>query len=227
MSEKEKKGKFPPIEVRALRRKEEGTFERLLCQLLIQANGSDGLPKIEKMCQAFYRAKSMLPQNPSRIKEEDVEKIYAVATALNNVVICSLPHSSEGSYCKILWAFKQDRENYDRYIKPWNKSDKRLTYYPYIGNAYNWEKLWQQAREQIESFDDVHYFFCVTTGQNGVYGLLTKSSYYSLKNWFLGWAMPKVDGWFMELSKLVDQSVFDSVLKTMYGTKEKEKEPEE
>lgn len=227
MNETEKKGKFPPIEVRALRRKEEGTFERLLCQLLIRANSSTGLEKIDLMCQAFYRAKSMLPHNPTEIKEDEVEVMYNVSTALNNVVICSLPHSSEGSYCKIMWGFKQNNENYEKFIRPWNKSDLRLIYYPYIGDGSNWEELYKNAKEHINSLDDITYFFLVTTGQHGVYGLLTKSSYHSLKNWFIVWAMPKVDGWFMELSKLVDQSVFDSVLKTMYGAKEKGKEPEE
>lgn len=227
MSEIEKKSKFPPIEVRALRRKEEGTFERLLCQLLIQANSSEGLIKIEKMCQAFYRAKNMLPQNPTAIKEDEVEIIFGVTTALNNVVVCSLPHSAEQSFCKILWGFKQNKENYERFIKPWNKSDYRLVYYPYIGDCYNWEELYKDAKEYFSKLNDVDYFFLITTGQQGSYGLLTKSSYHSLKNWFIVWAMPKVDGWFMELSKLVDQSVFDSVLKTMYGAKEKEKEPEE
>ena len=226
-SETEKKGKFPPIEVRALRRKEEGTYERLLCQLLIRANSSTGLEKIDLMCQAFFRTKSMLPHNPVEIKEDEVEVIYTVCTALANVVVCSLPHSSEGSYCKIMWAFKQDRENYERFIKPWNKSEFRLVYYPYIGNDYKWEENYEKARKYFDSLDDVNYFFCITTGRHGNSGLLTKSSYHSLKNWFIVWAMPQVDGWFMELSKLVDQSVFDSVLKTMYGAKEKEKEPEE
>jgi hypothetical protein len=227
MSETEKKGKFPPIEIRALRRKEEGTFERLLCQLLIRANSSEGLQKIELMCQAFYRAKTMLPHNPVEIKEDEVEVIYAAATALANVVVCPLPTSSEGSFYKILWSFKRTPENYERFIRPWNKSDYRLVYYPFIGDCYNYEELYNKAEEYFNKLNDIDFFFLITTGQKGSYGLLCKSSYHSLKNWFIVWAMPKVDGWFMELSKLVDQSVFDSVLKTMYGAKEREKELEE
>ena len=223
MSE-EKKSKFPPIEIRALRRKEQGVFERLLCQLLIRANSSEGLAKIELMCQAFYRAKTMLPHNPTEIKESDVEVIYGVCVALNSVVICNLPTSSEGSYCKILWGFKQNPENYERYIKPWNKNDYRLVYYPFIGDCYNWEQIYEDAKQYFDKLNEVDYFFFVTTGQYGSRGLLTRSSYFSLKNWFIIWAMPKVENWFMELSKLVDQSVFDSVLKTMYASKEREKE---
>ena len=225
MSKKERKNKFPPIEVRALRRKTEGTFERLLCQLLIRANSSEGLKKIELMCQAFYRAKTMLPHNPVEIREEQVEIIYAVSAALNNVVVCSLPQTSEGSFCKVMWSFRQNPENYEKYIEPWNKNNYRLAYYPFIGNSYNWEEVFNESKEHFDGLNNVDYFFSITTGQYGSRGLLTKSAYHSLKNWFIVWAMPKVDGWFMELSKLVDQSVFDSVLKTMYsGTKEKELE---
>jgi hypothetical protein len=228
MSENEKKGKFPPIEIRALRRKEEGTFERLLCQLLIRANSSEGLQKIELMCQAFYRAKSMLPHNPVEIKEEEVEVIYAVTTALNHVATDASDRSY--SYCKIMWSFDLTPENYKRFIAPWRLSKANMTYYPCI--LVNFTAVIEEHVKKIEEYltalTQPDYFFCITTGRLCTGGLLTRSSCQMLTNEFVVWAMPKVDMWFMELSKLVDQSVFDSVLKTMYGTaKEKEKEQEE
>jgi hypothetical protein len=229
MSNVEKKSKFPPIEIRALRRKEEGTFERLLCQLLIQANSSEGLPKIEKMCQAFYRAKPMLPHNPVEIKEDTVEVIYTVARALNHVIFCNLSDSSEGSFCKIMWSFDLNSDNYKRFIEPWRQAKVDVTYYPYIGGGYEAVVREEIARieKQLKSLNNTEYFFCITMGRLGSGGLLTKSSCQHLTNQFVVWAMPQVDEWFMELSKLVDQSVFDSVLKTMYGAKEREKELEE
>jgi len=103
--------KLPPIEMRALRRAEGGTYERLLCQLLIQANSAEGLRKIEKMCQAYYRAKSMLPQNPVKMDENDVEVISKVVVALRHPTYYSV--DSGHRYIVVSWPFAPTQENFE------------------------------------------------------------------------------------------------------------------
>ena len=70
------------------------------------------------------------------------------------------------------------------------------------------------------------YFFCITGGMERFYAKLSESGYDRLCNQFLVWAMPKVDEWYLELTKLVDQSVFDSIFRTMYGGERKPEKEE-
>mgnify|MGYP001148243881 CR=1 FL=1 len=220
MSEK----KLPPVEVRALRGKEAGTYERLLCQLLIRANASDGLKKIELMCQAFNRGKSMLPQNPIKIDEGQVEIIEKVVTALRNAT----PHTmiSGRQYYQIGWPFQiiPSKEAYERYIAPWHKN-LIIQYYPYIGtcNVNQVEEIEKKWEEYLSTLEPELYFFCITAGMERWGAKLSESGLDTLINQFKVWAMPIVDEWFIELSKLVDTSVFTEIFRTMYG----EKKPEE
>ena len=171
MSEK-KKG-LPPIETRALRTRKEGTFERLLCQLLISSNNSEGLKKIEKMCEAYQRAKSMLPQNPGKIDEKEVEIIYTVVTTLRNTSFHNISNRF-GRFVKIMWPFDYTTENYDKFIRPWRKTVAGLVYYPYVGggNPIQIENRIKEYNDFIGTLGEISRFFTLTAGVLATGGLL-------------------------------------------------------
>jgi len=120
---------LPPISVRALRTKESGTYERLLASLLISANNSwDPLKKIQKMCEAVFVAKQMLPENPGNLDVDSAQSLHAVSTALDSVepdkYVTSWwqgkPYQWVERY-SIPWGFAKTKENFDTHIKSWFK----------------------------------------------------------------------------------------------------------
>jgi len=223
MSEK----KLAQIEVRAIRTKEAGTFERLLCQLLIRANASDGLKKIELMCQAYYRAKPLLPQNPIQINEDEVEIIHKVVTGLKYATRYSLSAGGR-QYIQVSWPFKPFKESFDRYIAPWG-DEIILQYYAYIGGGmpYEIEEAEKKFIDYLDGLERHMYFFCITMGMERHGGKLSESGFDRVCGQFIVWAMPKVEEWYLELTKLVDPSLFDQIFRTMFAGEKKTTEKEE
>lgn len=220
-----RKSRFPPIEVRALRTKQAGTYERLLCQLLIASNNAEPLTKIRKMCEAMLRAKT-IPQNPIKINEEEVEVIHAGVTAFRDTYH-GVTKSDQVSWVEISWPFETTDENYKKYVAPWRLVTS-LKYFPLLGyHGHDFEEVYDRNAKFFTEIrkerGEAQYFFTITTY---VYsrcnaGALTESAFRKLRSQFITWALPKVEEWYLELTKLVEPSLFDFMFRMMYEQEKK------
>ena len=223
MSEQKQKRKLKPIEQRALRRKEEGIFERLLCQKLISSNNADALDKILKMAEAVYMHNGKL-QN---VNKDEVDTLYTVALVFKHAY-----HYRDGrtECASMTWGFQPTKKNYERYITPWRKVSVRyFTFWPvkdpWHGREYDEavEDMQQKLATMKGSPEDLK-FFMITTNAFGNAATMAEVSFKVLLNEFVMWSIPKVQAWYESLASKIDKDIFDSVLKTMYGPRAPERE---
>ena len=222
--------KLKPIETRALRRKEEGIFERLLCQKLISSNNADALDKIIKLAEAVFMHNGQLKD----IDKTEVDMIYQIALAFKH----SYPYKRRdgNEFCYMTWGFEESQANYERYITPWKQmgSLRYRTYWPqkpHWAAGHTYEVAYEEEMAEIERIlallkSDTEYqqFFGITSGHYGSRAAFPYQYFMRLRNQFVMWAIPKVQAWYASLASTIDKDIFDSVLKTMYGPRAPERE---
>ena len=95
---------------RIQREPKKGIYEHMLGSLLLQSiKASEPLAKISKICEAAFMLKTK-----TQIDTKLIDTIFTVNSCLVNTDTRKPP-------IKIAWSFKENEENYKRYIEPWLK----------------------------------------------------------------------------------------------------------
>lgn len=145
----------------ALRKPRKGIRQQLMAQLLIKANiTSEPLLKVQSICEVSYMAE----KHKDQIDMNLVECASAVATSLINTEKSNISPKSNPNLIRCSWAFKQNEENYKKYVEPWHVVE--LRYYPlytrYVYDKYpnfpispviyhlDDQERWNEDKEEIE-----------------------------------------------------------------------------
>lgn len=211
MSEEKEESEFISFKSEALRSQRRGTYQQLLCQILISSVTSKPLKKISSICQAAMTEPDLEKHG---INPEFIDVASNVATGFQRTI-----HMHLGSvyFCNISWPFELTEQNYIRYINPWHHGP--LLFYPYLGQEWLANQRREEVEKQLAKFPQWKYFFMVTTRVN-----LTDNSYQTLLGQFTSWALPQIMQVFRELSKLVQPSLYKEMLALLTNKGEGENE---
>lgn len=211
MNERKEESEFISFKSEALRSQRRGTYEQLLCQILIQSVTSKPLKKISSICEAAMTDPDLEKHG---INSEFIDIASNVATAFERTV-----HMRLGSdyFCYISWPFELTEKNYIRYIKPWRHG--ALLFYAYLGREWSADQRKQEIEEHLAKLPHWQFFFTVTTRVN-----LADTTYQTLVGQFISWASPQIMKVFRELTKLVQPSLYKEMLALLTSKGESENE---
>lgn len=211
MNEEKEESEFISFKSEALRSQRRGTYQQLLCQILIQSVTSKPLKRISSICQAAMTEPDLKKHG---INPEFIDIASDVAIAFERTI-----HMHLGSvyFCYISWPFELTEKNYIRYIEPWRHGD--LLFYPYLGQEWFADQRKEAIEEQLATFPHWKFFFTVTSRVN-----LTDNTYQTLLGQFTSWALPQIMQVFRELSKLVQPSLYKEMLALLTSKGESENE---
>jgi len=198
----DEKGKFAEFVSSAIRAPRQGVYEHLLSQFLASAVVvSDPLKRIRIVAEAAM----MVPEQERQdlaIDYETVDSLNQVRIALQNRMIQRdywIKHSPPFELVSISWGFPRTKENYEKYIAPW---DHTVIYYspPVV--------IMMHRHADAEAFKRQPWwkrFFDVSV-------CLPLNSYLTLKNQYVAYAIPKVQLMLAELTRLVQPSLYANIL---------------
>jgi len=187
----------------AIRAPRAGAYEHLLSQFLASAVVvTDPLKRVKIVCEAAL----MIPESQRNldISYEKIEVLNIVANALLNKTTMKLPDGS--AYVSIPWGFKLVEENFQKFVKPWDKHN--LTYYPVLLKKQaeiEWDYRGIPTVKKIFYDPYWRWFFEAS-------GCLTVAGYNNLKNSFAAWAIPQVQLYLAELTRVVSPGLYGQIL---------------
>lgn len=227
--DKETKG-FQAFASTATRTQRKGINEQLLAQLLIQSNTrSDPMQKIEALTEAAYATKSK-----DKIDMNIIEACSVVCRSFINTEKDYRAPSRHPNMIRVSWAFEETRENWEKYIKPWQRLN--LSYYPlltsYVGKNYSSFPVttdgvrpidiekWEEGRDFIQK--EVSKWLKKLSADKQFYeetDALYKVSFTSLKGEFAQWAMKNLRAVQMTIAEEINPEIYRDVLELMKNSK--------
>lgn len=223
--DKETKG-FSHFASIATRTQRKGIREQLLAQLLVKGSIlSDPLLKIEVLTEAAYLSKSQ-----EKIDMAIVETCSVVCRSFINTEKDFHPPSYFPDLVRVSWAFASSKENWEKYIVPWQYL--ALIYFPLFtryaeknyskvpvsteGMSYveveEWlrvrEEINEKAKEWLEKLPDHRQFYEMTYAYS-------RFSFTSLKGEFAHWAMAKLRPIEAVIAEEVNPEIYRDILELM------------
>lgn len=222
----------------ATRTQRKGIREQLLAQLLIKSNVlSDPLLKIESLTESAYLSKSQ-----DKIDMAVVEACSVVCRSLLNTEKDYRAPSRHPTMIRVSWAFEETKENWEKYIKPWQRLS--LSYYPLFtsytqrkyagfplsseGMRYDDVERWEENRDEIT--DEVRKWLKKLRADSQFYeetNALYKVSFTSLKGEFAHWAMTKLRPIEAVIAEEVNPEIYKDILELMRKEEPKKETTEE
>lgn len=214
---------FASVATRTQRR---GIREQLLTQLLIKSNvQSDPLLKIEALTEAAYLSKSA-----DKLDLAVIETCSVVCRSFINTEKDFHAPAHRPDLVIVSWAFQSTKENWEKYIKPWQHLT--LTYYPLLtsyaahnypgfplnndGMSWDETKRWLKESEELckavmewhEKLPDHSQFYGYTHA-------CSRISFTSLKGEFAQWALSKLRPIEAVLAEEVNPEIYRDILELM------------
>lgn len=231
----EEKGKtqkeFEGFVSSALRGPKMGIYQNLLAGLIIRASTTpDSLKKIQNLCEAAFLCKKK-----DKLDMGLVEVASTVCESFQNT-------NMDTRSIEVSWIFKRTLENYEKYIKPWQRiyiscyplrtptGQEKDPYYhmrdlkvfheqEIIDIRKKRHKIGDQVFKILKKMPEYKAFFEQTLA-------LSTHSFASLKGEFSRWALRQLLPIEAAIADQIDPSVYGEVAALMMGRKEEEEQIE-
>ena len=182
-----------------------GIYQQLLASLLVKAvKSNEPLEKIQALCEAAYMSKIK-----DGLDMKLIDVCYEVCESFRN----HQKQRREGiSYISVSWSFQAIEENYERFIKPWNKQSLRYIswFTPLAYTLYSNETDYHSGygcviHQEIQKLPPNEAFFQKTTA-------LVSRSFYALRGEFTNWTLKQLLEIQTILSEEIDPKVWSEAL---------------
>jgi hypothetical protein len=181
----------------------QGIYEHLLSQFLAQAViVTDPLKRVKIVCEAAF----MIPEaerSDLAVDYEKIEVLNVVANALLNPTNIKIDF---GDLVSLSWGFNESEENFSKFVTPW--AICRINYWPTFLKTH--VKMHRDYYNRIVVDEIIRnplwsWFFDATS-------CLSTDGYASLRNNFAAWAIPQVQLYLAELTKMVSPNLYNQIL---------------
>lgn len=214
---------FASVATRTQRR---GIREQLLAQLLIKSNVlSDPLLKIEALTEAAYLSKSQ-----DKIDMATVETCSVVCRSLINTEKDFHAPSRCSDLVTVSWAFARTKENWEKYIKPWQHVavtyfslftsyvNENYRHFPMNNDGMSWSDTQQWLKDSEEICKEVKEWLAKLPNHIQFYEetyACTRVSFTSLKGEFAHWALTKLRPIEAVIAEEVNPEIYRDILELM------------
>lgn len=222
----------------ATRTQRKGIREQLLAQSLVKSHIlSEPLLKIETLTEAAYLSKSQ-----DKIDMATVETCSVVCRSFINTEQSYHAPSRHPNLVIVSWAFEETKENWEKYVKPWQHLS--LSYYALFtsytqqnypnfplspeGMGYIDVETWTESRDVITG--EVRKWLKKLPADSRFYeetNALYKVSFTSLKGEFAYWAMTKLRPFEAIIAEEVNPEIYRDILELMRKEKPSKETTEE